>query len=229
VVLDLRYTQGNDYAAAAAVVDLFISKQKPLLDWGSGIVSSKSKNDAISLPVAVLVNHETKAAAEALAGVLRAAGAGLILGGNTAGEAMIAKEFPMKNGQVLRIATGAMELGDGTNLSTNGVKPDIAVAVNPEDERAYYADAFRTVSKSNLTAESSSATNLFAGTNRVSRRSRFNEAELVRERREGLRSEADAVAEGMRDEPDQPIVHDPVLSRAIDVLKGLAVVRAARS
>ncbi len=71
VVIDLRFADGHDYAAAANAADLFLSKEVPLLDWGGGFVQSKAKTDAITLPLAVLVNQQTAAAAEALAAVLR--------------------------------------------------------------------------------------------------------------------------------------------------------------
>ena len=89
LVLDLRYAGGTDYAAAAATADLFVSKAQPLLDWGNGVVSSHDKTDAIQPPLAVLENGGTTGAAEALAAVLREAGAGLILGQRTAGQAML--------------------------------------------------------------------------------------------------------------------------------------------
>src|SRR5207249_12336882 len=133
VVLDLRFSAGDDYQSAAAVADLFIPKEHPLLDWGSGVVKSRNKEDAIRIPVAVLVNRDTAGAAEALAAVLRETGTGLILGGKTAGQAMIAQEFPLKNGDRLRIATAPVQLGDGSALSAEGVKPDIAVEVRPEE------------------------------------------------------------------------------------------------
>ena len=95
------------------------------------MVRSKENSDALSVPVAVLVNRQTVGAAEALAAVLRETGAGLILGSNTAGQAMIAQEFPLKNGERLRIATAPIQLGDGSALSGQGLKPDIAVEVAP--------------------------------------------------------------------------------------------------
>lgn len=227
-VLDLRYADGDDYAAAAGTADLFVKKEMPLLNWGSGLVRSKEKTNAIAVPVAVLVNRRTREAAEALAAAMRATGAGLILGGRTAGQAMVAQEFPLKNGDRLRIATAPVQLGDGSALSSQGLKPDIAVNVSPEDERAYYADAFTASGRSELSGgASTSLTNLAGGTNQSARRIRLNEAELVRERREGL-SEADLA--GARDrEGDRPIVRDPVLARALDLLKGLAVVGRSHS
>ena len=152
VILDLRYAAGDDYASAAATAELFIKKGQPLLDWGTGMVRSKDKSDAISLPVAVLVNRQTAGAAEALAAVLRETGSGLILGNRTAGRAMIAQEFPLKNGERLRIATAPIRLGDGSKLSEQGLKPDITVEVAPADERAYYADAYKVPSRAELLA-----------------------------------------------------------------------------
>ena len=227
VILDLRYAAGDDYASAAATAELFVKKAQALLNWGTGMVNSKESSDALSVPVAVLVNRRTVGAAEALAAVLRETGAGLILGGKTAGQAMVAQEYPLKNGERLRIATAPIQLGDGSALSEQGLKPDIAVEVAPAEEHAFYADAYKAPSRPELLAGGGLAlTNATSGTNRAARRPRFNEAELVRERREGI-SEADVTA--MRDrEPDRPMVNDPALARAIDLLKGLALVRQAR-
>jgi hypothetical protein len=228
VALDLRYAGGGDYASAAGVAELFIRKEQPLMNWGNGMVRSKENSDAISVPVAVLVNSETAGAAEALAAMLREAGAGIILGSKTAGQAMITEEFPLKNGDRLRIATAPVELGDGTLLSAQGLTPDISVEVSPADERAYYADAYQVRNKNDLLAAGGGAlTNTAGGTNRVTRRPRFNEAELVRERKEGI-SEADMTALRER-EPEKPLVTDPALARALDLLKALALVRQSRS
>jgi C-terminal processing protease CtpA/Prc len=221
IVLDLRFTDGRDYAEAAATADLFVTKAEPLLTAGAGVVSSHAKTNAIALPVAVLVNQSTAAAAEALAAVLRQTGAGLILGSRTAGRALLTRDFPLKSGGQLRVGTGAITLGDGSALSLQGIKPDIDVTVSVEDERAYYADAFRVVAKANGSA-ALSATNGAGGTN-ATRRVRLNEAELVREHREGLNAEAEVAARPP--EPATPVVSDPALARAIDLLKGLAVVR----
>jgi len=223
MVLDLRFTRGTDYAAAVAAAQLFIKKEQPLLDWGKGMVRSQENPNRLSLPLAILVNEKTAGAAEALAAVLREAGAGLILGTHTAGQAMISQDFPLSNGDTLRIATTPIQLGDGGNLTSSGIKPDISVEVSPADQRAYYADAFKELSVS--TNADAGRTNYVTGATRV-RRPRFNEAELVRERRDGIVSDSDP--NGPADGEDKPVVRDPVLGRALDFLKGLKLVRAAR-
>jgi peptidase S41-like protein len=228
VVLDLRYADGEDYAAAADTADLFMAKERPLLNWGKGMVSSKEKTGAITFPVAVLVNGETARAAEALAAVLREAGSGLVLGGKTSGQAMIAQEYPLKNGDRLRIATASIQVGETSLLSAQGLKPDITVEVSPQAEKAYYADAFKERSGTNSPGgEGLSSPNQLNGTNRP-RRLRFNEAELVRERREGFSPDADG-SKPRRESDEQPVVTDPALARALDLLKGLALVRQSRS
>lgn len=227
VVLDLRFAGGESFAEAAALADLFVAKERPLLDWGDGMMKSKAKENAIKLPAAVLVNRDTSGAAEALAAVLRDAGLGLILGGRTAGGAMVAKEFPLKNGQRLRIASSPVKLGDGSELSPRGLKPDIEVVVNAQEERAYLEDAYAVLAKpgSGGVVLASAA----EGTNRPTRRPRVSEADLVREHRLGTNLGAEEFTAVRDREPAKPLIADPVLARAVDLLKGLAVVRQTRS
>ena len=229
VVLDLRFAYGEDYAAVAAVADLFLGQARPLLDWGNGMVKSGLNANAIKVPVAVTINHETRGAAEALAAVLREAGVGLILGSTSAGQAMISQEFDLKDGERLRIATSPVKLGDGTLLTGAGVKPDIAVAVTAEDERTYFENAYAQITKTNLLGGTElSEIGAPEETNRPSRRPRPTEADLVRARREGTNLDADS--QFVRDsEPQKPLIRDPALARAVDLLKGLAVVRRSRS
>jgi C-terminal processing protease CtpA/Prc len=227
LVLDLRYADGIDYGAAAAAAGLFTAKAEPLLDWGSGVVSSEEKTNAIRLPVAVLVNRHTAGAAEALAAMLRETGAGLILGSQTAGQATILSEFPLSTGEQLRIAVGPVKLGDGTVLPADGLPPDIRINVSPEAERVYYADAYAQFPTNNASLARSNTNNTPGTTNVASRRVRFNEAELVREHREGLDRDLDTDNSPLppRTEPPKPLVSDPVLVRALDLVKGLALVR----
>ena len=224
LVLDLRFAGGEDYAAAAATADLFVPTQRPLLDWGKGTIKSTEKDDAFTWPVAVLVNTETIGAAEALAAVLREAGAALILGGTTRGAAMTTQDFQLKNGQQLRIATAPVKLGNGEALS-KGVKPDIEVKISPELERAFLEDPYVISTRTNLASAPGSSVSA-ATTNRPTRR-RPNEADLVRARRDGFSLEGEFPV-GSDLEPEQPILRDPTLARAVDLLKGLAVVRRAR-
>jgi hypothetical protein len=236
LVLDLRYAGGRDYAAAAAVANLFVGKAQPLLDWGNGAVRSDAKSDAINLPVAVLVNRQTSGAAEALAGVLRQDDDAVILGSNTAGEATIDEEFPLTTGQRLRIATATVKLGNGQTLSERGLTPDIAVTIAPEDERAYYDDPFRDIERPLNLASSFTGGGTNAAATNHNQGPRLTEADLIRERTErpGLDMDyaplyTDAAASASGGAPQKPVVRDPVLGRALDLIKGIsAVLRTQR-
>jgi C-terminal processing protease CtpA/Prc len=229
VVFDLRFADGQDYAAATALADLFFSTEKPLLDYGDGLKKSTAKTNAFSLPLAVLVNRQTTGAAEAFAGVLRQASIGLLIGTNTAGKATMGKEFALKNGQRLRIATSLIKLGNGQTFPAVGLQPDIHVEVNPEDEQAYFEDAYKILQKGARVSNSATNQANLSVTNRLPHH-RTTEAELVRMHRDGELPDADAPAARSREnEASLHVIYDPALARAIDLLKGLSVVQQFRS
>lgn len=229
LALDLRYASGEKYAAVLEAAALFMKAEAGMLDWGEGLKPVRPATQTFSHPVAVLVNRHTTGAAEALAAVLREAGVGLILGQTTAGAAASMEEFPLKSGQYLRIATSPVRLASGVALSPQGVKPDITVAVDGDDERSYFADPYREPAKATESwlARGINEVGEASSTNRATRRPRPNEADLVRARREGLPLDGDLVAT-RASEPQRPVLLDPALARAVDLLKGLAVVRAKR-
>jgi len=202
IVLDLRFADGNDFAAAAATADLFTSRERPLLDFGNGVVKSKTKSDAITGPIAILVNSETRGAAEALAATLSQVDSGLLIGNATAGP------------------TNAMavKLGDGSDLKR--VEPDIPVAVSLEDERERFDNPYMVRLKSDL------STNQVAATNRTwVAIERISEADLVRAKRNGIdiNNIGDADITPVRaSEPQPPTIRDPALARAVDFIKGVA-------
>jgi hypothetical protein len=234
LVLDLRFAGGTDYEAAAKVADCFLNSDRPLLNWQTGSAQATKKNDAILTPMTILVNSRTTGAAEALAAVLREANVGLILGGTTAGQASLYKEFPLSDGQELRVAVAPVSLSDGKALA-HGVVPDIEIRANPEEERAYLQDPYREVHMNASTngtqvqvVPEDFGSKVITTTNSPAEpRRRFNEAELVRQHRAGEDTEEEMEIGSLP--PDVPVIADIVLARALDLLKGLAIVQPARS
>ena len=224
LVLDLRYTSGSDYAAAAQTVDLFLSQEKALLSWNDKTAKSTEKTDAIRVPVVALVNAQTKGAAEALAALLKNEGAGLLIGSTTAGQATVFKDFSLTNGQKLRVATTQIRLGDGKALSLRGINPDIEVAIGVGDEKDYFNDSYLAVTNK-IPAALKDKQVAAAATNRPARH-RINEAELVRAQKEGQNLDEDIPASVPKEsQPPKLVVRDPALARALDLLKGLMVVK----
>jgi hypothetical protein len=221
MVLDLRFAGGQDYPAAVAVADLFVDKELKLLVWGDSEGRSTAKPEAIKGPLMILVNSQTSGSAEALAAALRDARAGLVLGTNTAGQAAVLRDYKLKSGQSVQIASGTVRTGSSAPLGSSGFKPDIVLSVGSDDERAYFKNEYRTPDGA-ATGETAAAT-----TNRTSRR--ITEADLVRMKKEGLDLEEELDKRpGRTAGPTRLPVRDPVLARALDLLKGLAIVRSTK-
>jgi hypothetical protein len=214
LVLDLRDVTGDDYAAALEVANLFLMQEVPLLNWGDGLKSSHPKEDAIIVPVAVLVNGNTGGSAEALAGMLRQSGVALLFGERTSGTAGVKRDFPLSTGQILKITVSNVQLGDARLISVDGLKPDVEVDVSAALLAAKAGTADRLIAS----GDGSNATNSTSP-----KRLRMDEADLVRRWRGEMLSESDLEMPPLVDGPER---HDPVLVRALDLMDGLAILRS---
>jgi hypothetical protein len=230
IVLDLRFAGGDDSTAAQTTEKLFAAKK------------------FTSEPLIVLVNGETRGTAAALAAALRHAGTGLILGNPTDGQAMTFKDFTLSNGERLHIATAPPNSNGGSAVTASGIQPDIAVAVNADDERAFLENPYGTPAQGNN--NSKAASNSF-----LPFVDHTSEADLVLQkqhdgktigtaefhtrdtdllgptliRRPGGDDAGDEDSAPSRAaEPQKPVIRDPVLARAVDLIKSLAVVRKSR-
>jgi hypothetical protein len=225
VILDLRFAGGTDFAAAAAAADCFLNADQPLLECGGVMLRSTKKDNAITVPLAALINSKTSEAAEGLAALLRQTSTGLLLGTGSAGRAFVFKDFPLDEGGKLRIAVGEIKLGDGT-VFRGEIKPDIVVKTNPGDEMAYWEHPYQMPGGAGKTNANGSNVAVNSSPSDASTFRRFNEAELVREQREGADLEAEFGGGGPAPtESNIKLVRDPVLSRALDLLKGMAVIQ----
>jgi hypothetical protein len=207
VVLDLRFADGDDYAAVPETAKLFTTPKVP---------------SSIGGPLVVLVNDETRDAAEALAAGLQKSGTALIIGSTTVGEVKMFQEFPLKNGERLRIAIAPVTAGNTPSVAH--VQPDITVTISPDEERVYFADAYAELSKpsASINSNSNAATNGF-----LPFIDRISEADLVRQQ---LKDSDHPVASPplASKEPEKPVIEDPALARALDLIKGLAIVHESR-
>ena len=118
---------------------------------------------------------------------------------------------------ILRAGRDGLVLGG----ATADLKPDIAVAVGAADERAFFKNPYAALAQS--TTNSAAATNSFSPFI-----DHTSEADLVRAKiKDGDEDEDSLPARPA--EPQKPFIHDPVLARAVDLLKALAVVHQPRS
>jgi len=116
----------------------------------------------------------------------------------------------------LRSSASAILIGS-TNFPQE-LSPDLVVAVSPEDELKFQEDPF--LASPNSQFSFASTTNLMAFVDHTS------EAELVRKRIKDGDDEGDVATP--RAEPLQPVIRDPALARAADLLKALAALHPAQ-
>lgn len=226
-VLDLRYAHGTDYEAAVEAAGLFASTNKAELRLGNRVFPVGGVSGGNTRPLMVLVNRETRGAAEALAAAVRAtAGTCLIVGTNTSGQAREYRTVPIGQGISVQLAGAALQLPGGQPIPWGGLEPDLKVMVSAVDERAYWTNEFQRV----LEGQPAGRSLTF----------RLNEAELVRRRQSrdslddpgrsgrGGRGSGPRRPNRLRPEPEPvpdsaPVVQDPSLARALDLLSGAAM------
>ncbi len=226
-VLDLRYAGGSDYEASARTARAFVPGEEPLLTLAGKPIQAPSSagfKPLFEIPLVVLVNGETRGAAEALMAILRYERASLVLGSDTAGSAGIYQLFTLSNGDRLRLLTGDIKTASGSSVAGVQLSPDIRVEVNSKEERRFWTDPY---AKALPEAAEGSAVKTASAKAPLKPAVKINEAALVRRQREDRAGFFNDDLSGERtaaiEKPRPPELRDPALARALDVLQGIAI------
>ena len=89
-----------------------------------------------SLPLAVLVGPDTSGAPEVFAAALQAIGRGPIVGLPTSGSVLSFQSHILPDGSLLTFAESSFVTPDGTDLSLNGLTPDVIVELDWDQVQA---------------------------------------------------------------------------------------------
>jgi hypothetical protein len=241
-VLDLRFADGSNYTAAATVASRFISGERELFYVkANGLcremfrASEPSRPLTVEpsdAPVMVLVNGDTRGAAEAVAAALRAQERAIVIGSHTAGEALAWQDLPLHDGRVLRVATTKIGIVGGKDIFPDGITPDIPVKIDAQTEYEAVINA-----STNVT--------LTASLQPLETKKAVREADLLKIfRGEALEpppltlgtdippaelSTTNGLTAAMIAPPTpRREVRDTVLQRAVDILKGIRVLLSSR-
>jgi len=144
VVLDLRGNPGGRLVEADAVLSCFLPANRA---WatrtsrsgrriemktagGCGSLTGPVAND-----VAVLVDDESRSAAELTPAALQEARRAVIVGASTAGAVLISQETRLPDGGRLTLSRADFVTSGGVRLEKHGVTPDVAVPGTARDRR----------------------------------------------------------------------------------------------
>ncbi len=130
IILDLRNSPGGLLNAATDVTAQFTGGGTlAIVREHSGRTTIRvPKTRALSLPVAILVNHGTASVAELVAATLRESGIGTLVGVTTFGDGFVQTPLVLKDRSAALITTGKMLTPKGFDFTGTGLKPDKEVA-----------------------------------------------------------------------------------------------------
>lgn len=144
VVIDLRGNSGGRLMEADAVLSCFLPSDRawasrtgrsgrPVLlrtGGGCGDLAGPVDNE-----VAVLVDANSRSAAELTPAALQEAGRAVVVGAPTAGSVLISQESLLPDGGRLTLSRADFVTAGGVRLEKRGVTPDIAAPSSLEDRR----------------------------------------------------------------------------------------------
>jgi carboxyl-terminal processing protease len=145
VIIDLRGNPGGRLAEADAVLSCFLPRDRL---WAARTGRSGRRVDLrtaggcgdldqpVTNEVAVLVDANSRSAAELTPAALQEAGRAVVVGAPTAGSVLISQETRLPDGGRLSLSRADFVTVGGVRLEKRGVTPDVAAPLTPEDRLA---------------------------------------------------------------------------------------------
>jgi len=141
LVLDLRDDPGGLLDEATLCASHFLTHGNVLLEKNAAgeitPVPVLPEPEATQLPLVVLVNEGTVSAAEIVAGAIKDAGRGKLVGRKTFGAGTVLEQFDLSDGSALMLAVEEWLTPKGQSIWHKGVAPDFEVAL-PERVRPLF-------------------------------------------------------------------------------------------
>lgn len=138
LILDIRKNEGGLFDEAVAIADELLDGNKPIV-YADGIHMERMTFQASVKGLfeqgrlVVLVNGQTKSAAEILAGALQDWDRGVLVGSSTFGKGMIQDTFPFEDGSALRLTVARYFTPSGRSIQ----KPYGSGQLSAQSGKAY--------------------------------------------------------------------------------------------
>lgn len=131
LILDLRGNPGGLVSEAVSLCDLLVNRGVVFAAKGADDVNPVVAGDRKLPKLLVLVDGDTKSAAELLAAAVQDTRSGVVLGSTTYGKGTAQLLVPLKDGRLLRFTTTEFLRADGARLDKVGVRPDLETDQTP--------------------------------------------------------------------------------------------------
>ena len=149
LVLDLRGNPGGPPLAAREISafflkggDEFISFQKRGIPKDTLDVPKIPDEYKFLGPIVILVDENSGSATEVFSGIMQYRGRAVLMGTNTAGQALLKSMFPLGDGAMVALVTAPGLFPDGSRFSFSGVTPDKVIIGAPKDGLINLAAAY---------------------------------------------------------------------------------------
>jgi carboxyl-terminal processing protease len=136
LLFDLRGDPGGLVNEAVGVAGVFLPDDSTVvvsqgLHSPRHVLRTDGTPAAGDLPLVVLVDRGSASSSEIVAGALRDAGRGKLVGQRTFGKALIQSTEPLRDGGALKLTTARYLTPKGFDLAKRGLPPDVRVADDP--------------------------------------------------------------------------------------------------
>lgn len=130
LILDLRDNGGGFVTAAVEIAKEIVPKGKIIdVKYREARMNYTYQSTLEKAPfeIVTLVNENTASSSEILASAIQDSGAGILMGVDTLGKAIIQSPYPLNNGMVLKLTAGQYITRNGYEIDKVGLTPDETV------------------------------------------------------------------------------------------------------
>jgi carboxyl-terminal processing protease len=146
VILDLRDNGGGLFSEGIDVASDFIEDGEIVSykERSAPAEVYRARGDAFEdVPLVVLVNEGTASASEIVAGALQDRNRAVLIGTETYGKGSVQEVVPLPDSSAFKLTIASYFTPDGTNLSGNGIHPDVVVDASAATQKKRALETLR--------------------------------------------------------------------------------------
>ena len=142
MIIDLRDNPGGELTVVCNIADMLLPEGTiTYIEYKDGDRDTYSSDDeALGIPMAVLINGNSASASEVLTGALKDYGVAEIIGTTSYGKGIVQSVMPFADGSGLSLTVARYFTPAGVCIHDIGIEPDITVEM-PDEYSIYYASS----------------------------------------------------------------------------------------